>query len=242
MLQPGDCLAFDVTLLGTAIDYFHRAMLSLPIVETGGVGSRLRCLGGRRGRAHIQKVEALGLGESVQESLYERDRRVVRRPTVHITAEAVTRQAEQLATDRLTLEFLTPTRLKADGQWLTQPEFRPLILRLAERLEALEEAYGDDDGLGSQETRQINSQRYDSLGALASQVRMVAQQTVWIDLSSYSRRQSKVTPIGGFVGEATYEGELTDLREMLVWGEVCHVGKNTVKGDGCYRIVQPERR
>jgi hypothetical protein len=86
------------------------------------------------------------------------------------------------------------------------------------------------------EVRQVNYQRYVSFGLLASHVRLVAQHMSWVELSSYSSRQRRVTPIGGFIGQATYEGELRALRELLVWGEVVHVGKNVVKGDGCYRI------
>lgn len=59
----------------------------------------------------------------------------------------------------------------------------------------------------------------------------------WIDAKSYSSRQRHTLPIGGFIGTATYTGACSpSLRELLVWGELLNVGKNTVKGDGWYQI------
>ena len=70
----------------------------------------------------------------------------------------------------------------------------------------------------------------------AERARLTRDETRWVDVASYSSRQRRATPIGGFVGRATYEGDLAALRELLVWGEIVHVGKNAVKGDGLYRI------
>jgi hypothetical protein len=39
------------------------------------------------------------------------------------------------------------------------------------------------------------------------------------------------------MGDCAWDGALSPaLRELLVWGELIHVGKNAVKGDGRYRI------
>jgi CRISPR-associated endoribonuclease Cas6 len=41
----------------------------------------------------------------------------------------------------------------------------------------------------------------------------------------------------GFVGQATFFGDLTPFRELLVWGELVRVGKGAVKGYGWYKIA-----
>ena len=65
---------------------------------------------------------------------------------------------------------------------------------------------------------------------------MADERTRWVDVVSYSSRTRQRTPIGGLVGAVTLEGDLADLRELLVWGSLIHVGKNAVKGDGWYTI------
>jgi hypothetical protein len=57
-----------------------------------------------------------------------------------------------------------------------------------------------------------------------------------VDIRSYSSRQRREMPMGGFVGRASFAGSLTALHELLIWGELLRVGKNIVKGAGMYHI------
>jgi len=109
-----------------------------------------------------------------------------------------------------------------------KPEFRVLIQRLLERISTLAREYGGgafDEHL-----------KYHLVGE-ASEVELVRDGTRWVDLESYSTRKRGTTPIGGLVGEATYEGDLTPFLPWLIWGQFTHVGKNAVKGDGWYELV-----
>lgn len=72
---------------------------------------------------------------------------------------------------------------------------------------------------------------------LADAIRCSNDRTSWRELKSYSNRQKRSTPIGGLVGSATFEGELEPFLDLLVIGELIHVGKNVVKGGGWYKIV-----
>ena len=62
--------------------------------------------------------------------------------------------------------------------------------------------------------------------------------TGWQDWSRYSGRQRQRVEMGGLVGRVTYEGDLSDYLPLLVLGELVHVGKGTVFGNGQYRIVK----
>ncbi|MGH2508438.1 MAG: CRISPR system precrRNA processing endoribonuclease RAMP protein Cas6, partial [Ktedonobacteraceae bacterium] len=64
--------------------------------------------------------------------------------------------------------------------------------------------------------------------------------TTWVELTSYSNRQKRSTPISGLMGEATFEGDLAPFLELLIVGELIHIGKNVVKGNGKYHIVRPK--
>lgn len=237
LMQPGERFCFSLTLLGTATRFFPYVSLSVPVLESLGVGSKLQSLGGRRGRVKVLLMEAVDPFTGMREPLYASGQLEVKRPSVLITAEALMKRAVQLPADRLTLHFLTPVRLIGDRHLLRQPLFRPLVLRLAERLVELEGAYGQENDLSWENAREGSFERYRRFDILSKQVQLIAQQIAWVELASYSSRQQRTTPIGGFVGDATYVGDLTELRELLVWGEVFHVGKNTVKGDGKYQIL-----
>ena len=99
--------------------------------------------------------------------------------------------------------------------------------RLAERHDALGREYG---GIPLS-----LEQRHDLLAA-ADAVTLQHDRTRWIDLDSYSRRQHKRTPIGGFVGTAVYAGDVAPLLPLLMWGSVIQAGKDTTKGNGMYEV------
>ena len=46
----------------------------------------------------------------------------------------------------------------------------------------------------------------------------------------------EIDPLSGFLGCATFAGDLAPFLELLIWGELIHVGKSCVKGNGWYRI------
>jgi hypothetical protein len=241
-LAPGAELCFGLSLFGKAITYLPYVALSMPVIESLGVGRPLAVNGGRRGRFRVERIELVDPFGEERQGLYARGETRVAAPTLAVTGERVAARAEKLPCERLTIEFLTPTRLIAEGRLVQRPELRVVVARLAERLDALSREYGEgmervsEGGLG-EEVAEGARERARALVAQAEQVRLVADETRWVDVASYSARQRRATPIGGLVGRATYEGDVSGLREVLVWGELVHVGKNAVKGDGQYRIV-----
>ncbi|MGH2501914.1 MAG: CRISPR system precrRNA processing endoribonuclease RAMP protein Cas6 [Ktedonobacterales bacterium] len=246
-LEAGQTYTFAVTLFGNAVRYFPYLALSLPTVAALGIGRPLREHRGRRGRPQIARIEAVQPFSGEREALYRAGEQAAEAPTLAITRTVVAARAAALPSDRLSVRFITPTRLVGAGRLLARPDARTLILRLGERLEALEQAYGqpygqapgrmyvleDGEGEAAHERRR---ERYLALERLARDIQVVEDETRWVEVTSYSSRQRQSMPIGGFVGQATLEGDLGPLRELLVWGEVAHVGKNAVKGDGCLQV------
>jgi hypothetical protein len=43
--------------------------------------------------------------------------------------------------------------------------------------------------------------------------------------------------MGGFIGEAMYEGDLEEFLPLLILGQYTHVGKYAVWGNGQYEMV-----
>jgi hypothetical protein len=156
--------------------------------------------------------------------------------------ERITQRAASLPVHRLRLRFDTPLRLKADGEILHV--FRPNVLvhRILERWESLRREYmapGQVDVLATLRAPVLISGMTDLRPLLASadRIEITENATRWEELSSYSSRQRRFTPIGGLVGHVTLAGDLEFLRAVLVLGEIIHAGKDVVKGNGCYTVL-----
>ena len=234
--KQGEMLTFAFSLVGTSAKLFPYVIRSLQEMERANFGHPLPELGGQRGRFNIREVYAYHPLTGERQLLWEKGSTRPQKPQIWVTPSDVSLYAEQLPTDHITLEFLSPTRLIFDEHLVKHPSFRVLMLRLAERLKHLQEEYSDDTEEPRKEEAPTDQGWYRQIDAQASEVRLVGDETHWVDVQSYSKRQRKATPIGGFVGKASFAGDLTRLRELLVWGQMLHVGKNAVKGNGLYRI------
>ncbi len=235
-LEPGQQVSFGLTLFGNAGKLFPYVALAAQVMEQRGLGRLLREHGWRRGRFALERIEAVHLFSGTQVALFERGKPQVRAPELAITGEDVAARAAALATETISLRFLTPTRLTEHGSLVHQPQPGALIRRLAERLDALEHEYASGQAPQRAPGKARTPGRWYAVAAAAN-LQMVGSEVSWVDTKSYSRRQQRALPIGGFVGIASFSGSLTlALRELLVWGEVIHVGKNCVKGDGWYQI------
>jgi hypothetical protein len=128
---------------------------------------------------------------------------------------------------KIILQFLTPTRLVAEGKPLQHPSFTVLVQRLIERLSSLSVEYGASE-------LEVDFQR---LMQIAEEFVLVEDRTFWEDLRSYSFRQKQDLSLSGFMGCAVYMGKLDELLPFLIWGQITHVGKDATKGNGWYVLA-----
>ncbi len=224
---PGDTFSFSLVLMGQAADLFPHLIIAVREMEHAGLGRKLQCNGGKRGRIHLLQIEAVHPLRGMRQVLYQAGQSVIEVPGAQVQPEEVAPYAATLPSNRITLHFKTPLRLVDNQRLVQQIALRPLLQRLMRRLDDLCRAYG----------RGALALDFRGLLAQAEQVQVVDNQTHWVNLKSYSSRQGRSLPIGGLVGHATFEGDLTHLRDLLVWGALVHVGKNAVKGDGWYAIA-----
>lgn len=227
LLPPGAPLVFGLTLFGRVLPLLPYVVMAAQAMGQGGVGAR-GGVDGRRGRFRVTAVDGVNLLTGAREDLLDR-RRQVHYPTLAVTAADVAARAAGLPTDTVEITFLTPMRLVDGGVLVRRPVLRPLIQRLCERLTALAAEYGTTPG--------ENGYPFHDLLAQAAAVEVVSDETNWQEVASYSARQGRSTPIGGLVGRVRVRGPLTTLHPWLVWGEVVQVGKDVVKGNGCYRLA-----
>lgn len=223
---PGETLSFELGLIGAATQLFPYVVLAAQGLAQSGLGKRVAVNNYRRGTIAVTAIDAIHPLSGAEQALYRADQPMVQMPGLPVTAEEVAAWAAQLPTDHVTLQLNTPLRLTDDGHLVKRLTLRPLIQRLMRRLDDLSRAYGA--GPLTIDFRALLDQ--------ADTTHVIDDRTRWVDLASYSSRQRKLTPIGGLVGLITFAGDLTALRELLVWGSLIHVGKNAVKGDGWYTI------
>jgi hypothetical protein len=125
---------------------------------------------------------------------------------------------------RISVEFLTPTELKHQGELVEEPTFPVLFTRIRERICALARFYSG-----------INLEP--DLMNEAAQVSLTHSSVVHQKAERRSHRTGQTHPLGGFTGTAVYEGA---LGPFLPWLEAAYwtgVGRQTVWGKGAIRTA-----
>jgi hypothetical protein len=226
--DPGDNLTFGLGLFGSAANLYTYLITALPMMGQEGLGHRLPENKGERGRLSLVCIEAENPLTRERTDLLSSDQRhVSAAPTLPVNHELIVKEARRWPSDRVTIRFLTPTRITMGGRLVHQPDFLPLFQRLIERIISLWKAYGEG----------VPPFGPDRLLKQADPVNMLADNTSWIDYVSRSSRSGRKMPMGGFAGTATYTGDLHALLPWLLWGQCVHVGKNAVKGSGWYELL-----
>ncbi len=228
--QPGERFSFGITLFGEALRYLPYFVLAVPAMGRAGLGVG-------RGQFALRQVWAADpLNGGFEPVLAEGDS-LVHTPTLALTHEQVVRACPKVERGRLQLNFLTPMRLVEGERLLKMPDFGAFFARLLKRLDELEEQFALGKGRPLDEVF--------ALQALADRVRLVEADTRWVEVWSGSTRTGNKTPMGGFVGAASYSAppEVWEpLLPWLIWGQAAQLGKDVVKGNGWYEIVAPGLR
>ncbi len=210
-IQPGSAFHFDLNLFDVrkleVLAYFVLAFAQL--AREG--------LGARRGAVELTTVEHLDEGRSPIACIYNgTSLRPAAAPfTIDLDPPAA-------AVTRLRIRFVTPTELKSAQQLAARPEFGILMARLRDRISTLRELYGPGP----------LALDFRDFGKRAAEIRLTRCDIRHLDAERRSSRTGQTHSIGGFVGEAEYEGDLTEFMPYLRAGQWTGVGRQTVWGKG----------
>jgi hypothetical protein len=215
-VAPGEAFYFDVHLFDVrdpALPHFVRAFAQL--AHEG--------LGPGRGRADLVSVEQLGLDSEPLAQVFDGERLgagllAPNRLSMAPAAEPV---------GRIAIRFVTPTELKSGDALAERPEFGILFARLRDRIGALCALYGSGP----------LAIDFKAMGERAAGIRMTRCDIEWREAERLSSRTGQRHPIGGFVGEAEYEGALAEFIPFLRAGEWTGVGRQTVWGKGQIEVA-----
>ena len=120
------------------------------------------------------------------------------------------------------IQFLTPTELKHQGTLLREPHFAAVFTRARDRVSALCKLYQE----GSPEAD------YRLLNTTAQEIQLTASHIEQHEVSRRSSRTGQHHQLGGFTGQATYQGDLTRFLPWLKAAEWTGIGRYTAWGNG----------
>lgn len=218
-VRAGEGFDFDLHVFDTrdpALAYFVLAFAQL--ARDG--------LGPQRGRASLVQVTQLDAERRARVRVYNGEAfRVNEAPAPLVLAL----DAREDGVRRIMVRFVTPTELKHAHVLAERPEFGILFARVRDRVATLRALYG----AGPLEVD------YRGLGERAAAVRMTRCQLRPVKAERRSSRTGQTHPLGGFVGEAEYEGDLGEFMPWLRAAEWTGVGRQTVWGKGEVQVHRP---
>ncbi len=215
-ITPGECFHFDLHLFDCrepALEHFAAAFSEL--AREG--------LGPGRGRAELVSVDRLDARREPVEPVLDRGAWLRKEgwPPIELSLAP-----DRRAVSRIVVRFLTPAELKAGRRIVTRPEFAVLFARARDRVSALRTLYGPGP----------LAVDFKALGERAAAVRLTHCELRWEKTVRRSTRTGQRHPLGGFTGEAAYEGDLAEFLPWLRAAEWTGVGRHTVWGKGAIEV------
>lgn len=226
---PGDTLSFDMVLVGRGIGELPHYVRAFDDLGRMGLGSS---------RAPFDVTRVLSMNPWGREAALLRDgpgdgRPVAADRRLLAGADAIAARAAGMPRERLTLRFLTPTRIKHARVFAGDPdgpqpdlEFHMLVRALLRRVSALATCHCDSEWAVD----------FRALIAAAERVRIARSSLLWVDERRYSTRQHQDMHLGGLVDTVTYEGDIGPFLPLIAAGEQVHVGKAAVFGNGRFVV------
>ncbi len=216
--SPGETIIFNLILIGKTIDYLPYFIYTF--IELG-----------KRG---IKKAEGRYLLEEVRDqkekTIFNFSDSILTDSFAKLSFKDILPQNDDVNhkknKNQLKITFLTPTRIKYNEQFTLDLEFHILIRNLLRRISLLSYFHcGEELDID-----------FKGLIEKATAIKTLSKTLTWHDWERYSNRQKTRMKLGGFIGEAVYEGDITPFLPFIKLGEFIHVGKGSSFGLGKYEI------
>lgn len=230
VVVPGETFSFTLTLFGDGFRFLPYFVLALPEMGREGVGPG-------RGQFDLRAVWAVDPLTEQVETVLSPGGNLVHVPSIAVNWEGVQAASKKALSllendNTLLIQFLTPTRLIDEKKLVKAPDFGVFFRRLLNRIDDLSQQFANQD------PRNLDEVNY--LHTLSDQVRLVESKIEWVDMMAPSSRTQRSTPMGGFIGQASYRSNnWAALLPWLILGQGIQVGKLTIKGLGMYEIGLP---
>ena len=210
--SEGSSFDFRLLLFGEAnrnLPYFIYAFEQMGKI---GIGKRIN---GKRGHFSLEEVTAGDM------SIYSSANQTLKAQNPFLLTLKDTGEFPQ-GTFRLSLNMITPLRLKFENHLKADLPFHVLVRAMLRRMSSLYNFYGDGEP----------PLDYRGLVKKAKEIKIVDEDLSWFDWRRYSFRQDKAMLMGGMVGSVTYEGDIGEYMPLIEFCSEVHLGKQTSFGLG----------
>lgn len=217
--EPGERMRFGFTVIGRASEYLPYFVYAFSRMGEAGVGRR-------RARYELEGITARNPLTGAREEVF--DGELVRNARLPLRWGDAEQAARRLETDRVRVEFLTPTHIRFRGEVCAEaPPFAALVQALLIRIPMLSAVHCGE----------VWREDFRALVERAGEVRTVRDGTTWASFRRHSSFKKRDDTLDGVVGSAEYAGEeIEGFLPLLCMGQVSHVGRRAVFGLGRYRI------
>lgn len=209
-IKKGESFSFNFILFGKSIMFLPHIVYAICCMGELGLGKG-------RGKFKLEKIESIPSGKLVYNP---------ESGELLSNGEDIKPTKKELG-NRLTVEFVTPLRLKNKGQYDYQPSFQSLIRSILRRVTLLAKGYCDYN----------LSFDFKNILKSAENVEITKSDIRKVMINRYSGRQKRKVPLYGALGKITYSGEnLKMFSELLSIAEWIHVGGATIFGFGKIKL------
>lgn len=217
--QIGEGFDFNLILLGPSNDYLPYFVYAIEQMGRIGIGQRID---GKRSRFQLQRISA---GERI---VYDSaEKKLSNAVPEDLTLEGCPGKKADGTLEKITLNLLTPLRLKFDNRLQAELPFHVFIRAALRRIALLNNQFADGEP----------NLDYKGLVVRAEKVEVGNSSLRWFDWKRYSNRQEQSMLMGGMIGEITYRGDLGEFVPLIRYGEKVHLGKATTFGLGQIQVI-----
>ena len=211
-LQQGDIFAFNLILFGKTIVYFSQILNAVYALGMTGIGKE---------KARFQIVSVTNTKKKV---ILKDNDVLMENYQVEKISDYVKFRRQSLTQERIEIKFQTPLTLKYHGKELKQFDIEAVYEAACRRLYSLACLEGIDSDI-----RKRDKDEYP--GVISEDHRQVS-------VRRYSNHQESAMQLKGIEGSLCISELPIWMADVMLAGELVHIGKNTSFGFGRYRIKE----
>lgn len=218
-LSKDETYSFNIRIFGKHVAYVSYMISS--IIELGTIG-----LGNSQQFSVVSIFSKNELG--LKKTIYHEEKGFISEPNI-LTAEKIRQVITPYLDEKRTeIRFLTPVKIKWNGEFQSQIPFPILIQNIMRRAQSIL-AHHQDIIISKKELEEY-------IEKAGMNVAVRSSSLTWFDNQRYSGRQKQIVKLSGLVGDIVYEGNLTPYLDLIYLGTFLHMGKQSAFGLGQYKM------